>query len=291
MKTLTQLYDENEGDFIDAMVNRFKFSGKQEVVFRKRFIKDNDGCLHQKLADNCEKYLIDQKKIQDDQKKIPDASQIFRQTLASICAKLEEMGCPPSEGADRWKNCRCWLREEMFKIWAKEQGLIKPKSIDECWQELKEKADHQEGLTVEIPALGNMAARPNRKRHEIPVNSHLIYRVDSPKPGHLMLFEREPNGTIVCLCPSEFAPESEYQGKETVLPHPDSEYPYFGSDELGWEQLVAVITPELPPLQWLEDSRQEALEVNQDHLAGLLDYVNGQTNAEVLYTEYLVVNA
>jgi len=44
-------------------------------------------------------------------------------------------------------------------------------------------------------------------------------------------------------------------------------------------------------LQWLEDSRQEALEVNQDHLAGILDYVNSQTNAEVLYTEYWVVNS
>jgi hypothetical protein len=281
MKTLTQLYDEYEGDFIDAMVNRFNFSGKKDQVFRSRFIKDNDGCLHQKLANQSAKHLIDDES--------QDASQIFRQTLASICDKLEEMGCPASKGADRWKNCRYWLREEMFKIWAKEQGLIKPKLIDECWQELKEKADHQEGLTVEIPALGNMAARPNRKRHEIPVNSNLIYRVDSPKPGHLMLFEREPNGTIVCLCPSEFAPESEYQGKETKLPHPDSEYPYFGSDELGWEQLVAVITPELPPLQWLEDSRKEALELSQDHLGEVLDYLQQQPNADVLYTEYLVI--
>ncbi|WP_026793354.1 MULTISPECIES: DUF4384 domain-containing protein [Planktothrix] len=284
MATLTQLYDEYEGDFIDGMINHFKFSGKKEIVFRIRFIKDHDGYLHEPLAQKYKKKLVDEGNE-------ANAGQIFRQTLASICDKLEKMGCPPSTEDGRWKNCRYWLREEMFKIWAKEQGLIKLKSIDECWQELKEKVAHQEGLTVEIPALGNMAARPNRKRHEIPVNSNLIYRVDFPKPGHLILFEREPNGTIVCLCPSEFAPESEYPGKETKLPHPNSEYPYFGSDELGWEQLVAVITPELPPLQWLEDSRQEALEVNQDHLAGILDYVNSQTNAEVLYTEYWVVNS
>ncbi|MBD2484407.1 hypothetical protein [Planktothrix sp. FACHB-1365] len=145
MKTLTQLYDEYEGDFIDGMINRFKFSGKQEVVFRKRFIKDNDGCLHQKLADNFTKHLID--------KESQDATQIFKQTLAAICDKLEEIGCPSSKGAERWKNCRQWLREVMFLQWAKEQGLIKPKSIDECWQELKEKVAHQEGLTVEIPAL------------------------------------------------------------------------------------------------------------------------------------------
>jgi Domain of unknown function (DUF4384) len=285
MKTLQQLYDEYESDLIEAMINRFKFSGKQKIVFSNRFIKINDGCLHQKLADDLKKSLIDEKKSQD-------VGQIYRQTLAAICDKMEEMGCPPSTGTDRWKNCRYWLREEMFAQWAKEQGLIGEGDPNpQCWQELKEKVNNTTGLTVEIPALSNMGARPNRQRQEIPFKSNLIYRVDSPKTGHLILFEREPNGTIVCLCPSEFAPVSYHAGKETVLPHPDSEYQYFGSDELGWEQLLAVITPDRPPFQWLEDSRQEALEVNQDHLAGLLDYVNGQPNTEVLYTEYLVVNA
>ncbi|MDQ2100517.1 MAG: hypothetical protein QQW96_23080 [Tychonema bourrellyi B0820] len=292
MATLKQLYDENEGDFIDAMVNRFNFSGKKDLVFRSRFIKDNDGCIHQKLAQQSAKHLIDDES--------QDASQIYRQTLASICDKMEEMGCPPSKGADRWKNCRRWLREEMFEQ-CKEQGLIKPRTIEECWNELKTKVKNsqptkagemQSELIVEKweARLSDMAARRNIKRQEFPPNSDLTYRVISPQVGHLILFEREPNGTIVCLCPSEYSP-SDYPGKETVLPHPDSDYESFGSDELGWEQLLAVITPELPPFPWLEDSRQEALEVNQEHLAGILDYVNGQTNAEVLYTEYWVVNS
>lgn len=136
-----------------------------------------------------------------------------------------------------------------------------------------------------------MGARKKNKRQSFPVNSDWIYQVISPQSGNLILFEREPNNTIVCLCPSEFSPSTYHAGKETKLPHPDSEYVSFGSDELGWEQLIAVITPELPPFQWLEDSRKEALEVDREHLAGLLDYVNGQPNAEVLYTEYLVVNS
>lgn len=295
MSTLTQLYDQYEGDFIDAMVNRFNLSGKKDLVFRKRFIKDNDGCLHQKLADGSEKHLIEDE--------TQDVGQIFRQQLASICDKLEEMGCPPSKGADRWKNCRRWLREEVFAQWAKEQGLIKPRTIEECWNELKTKVENsqptkageiQSELIVEKweARLSGMGARKHKtKRQEIPVNSDLTYRVISPQNGHLILFEREPNGTIVCLCPSEYARSSYHAGKETKLPHPDSEYESFGSDELGWEQLLAVITPELPPFPWLEDSRQEALEVNRDHLTGILDYVNGQTNAEVLYTEYFVVNS
>ncbi|HAT14716.1 MAG TPA: hypothetical protein DCS91_15095 [Microcoleaceae bacterium UBA11344] len=293
MATLTQ-YDENEGDFIDAMVNRFNFSGKKDLVFRSRFIKDNDGCIHQKLAQQSAKHLIDDES--------QDAGQIYRQTLASICDKMEEMGCPPSKGADRWKNCRRWLREEMFAQWAKEQGLIKPRTIEECWNELKTKVKNsqpakagemQSELIVEKwePQLAGMGARRNIKRQEFPTNSDLTYRVISPQVGHLILFEREPNGTIVCLCPSEYAPSSYHAGKETKLPHPDSEEKFFGSDELGWEQLLAVITPELPPFPWLEDSRQEALEVDREHLAEILDYVSGQTNAEVLYTEYLVINS
>jgi len=300
MATLTQLYDEYEGDFIDAMINRFNLSAKKDLVFRKRFIKDNDGCLHELLAQKCKKQLVDE----DNEAK---AGQIFRQTLASICAKLEEleeMKCPASEGPDRWKNCRRWLREEMFAQWAKEQGLIGGGDPDteQCWKELKTKAENSQSTTdkekqseliVEKwePQLADMGARRNIKRQQFPANSDLTYRVISPQVGHLILFEREPNGTIICLCPSEFARSSYHAGKETKLPLPDSEYESFGSDELGWEQLLAVITPELPPFQWLEDSRQEALEVDRDHLAGILDYVNSQTNAEVLYTEYWVVNS
>lgn len=287
MKTLTQLYDENEGKFINNMIAPFKFSGRQVCVFRTRFIKNNDSFRHQQLAPQCA----------EDLEEYQDVGQIFRQTLVTICDKMEEMGCPPSKGADRWKNCRYWLREEMFAQWAKEQGLIKPRTIEECWNELKTKATNsqsktdqevQSKLVVEKwePQLADMGAIRNIHRQKVPMNSDLTYRVISPQVGHLILFEREPNGTIMCLCPSEYAPSSYHAGKETKLP---SEYESFGSDELGWEQLLAVITPELPPFPWLEDSRKKALKVDQEHLAGILDYVNGQTNAEVLYTQYLVV--
>ncbi|TAG74910.1 MAG: DUF4384 domain-containing protein [Oscillatoriales cyanobacterium] len=184
--------------------------------------------------------------------------------------------------------CAIVYKKVKFPEWAKEQGLIKPRTIEECWNELKTKVENsqptkageiQSELIVEKwePRLSGMGARRNIKRQQFPANSDLTYRVISPQVGHLILFEREPNGTIVCLCPSEFARSSYHAGKETKLPHADSEDKFFGSDELGWEQLLAVITPELPPFQWLEDSRQKALEVN--------------TNAEVLYTEYLVVAA
>jgi hypothetical protein len=298
-------YEDHEKDFLEAMATKFCWTGKTRIVFLQRFCEKNAELNDKTLADEWQGELLEgTKKNEKDpaanKKSVDAAATIFRDRLQEICNKLEDEGCDFGETKKgRWKIGKAWLQKVKFPEWAKEQGLIKPLTIEECWNELKTKAKksqpatnkemHSE-LVVEKwePQLGNMGARSKIKRQEIPANSDLIYRVISPQVGHLILFEREPNGTIVCLCPSEYSP-SAYPGKETVLPHPDSEYESFGSDELGWEQLIAVIAPELPPFQWLEDSRKEALEVDREHLAGIVDYVNGQTNAEVLYTQYLVV--
>jgi len=301
-------YEDHEKDFLEAMATKFCFTGKNRLVLVKRFCEQYAEWNDKTLADDLEGELIEgTKKAEKDpaatKKSIDAAAPILRDCLKKICEKLEAEGCDFGHTKKgRWKIGKAWLQKVKFPEWAKEQGLIKPRTIDECWNELKTKAEtsqpttdkeKQSELIVEKwePQLADMGARRNIKRQQFPANSDLTYRVISPQVGHLILFEREPNGTIICLCPSEYAPSSYHAGKETKLPHPDSEDKFFGSDELGWEQLLAVITPELPPFQWLEDSRQEALEVNQEHFAEILDYVNGQTNAEVLYTEYLVVAA
>ncbi|MEZ2237886.1 DUF4384 domain-containing protein [Microcoleus sp.] len=299
-------YEDHEKDFIEAMATKFCFTGKTRIVFLQRFCEKNAELNDRTLADEWQGELLEvTKKEEKDpvatKKSVDAAATILRDRLQVICDKLKDEGCDFGETErGRWKIGKAWLQEVKFPEWAKEQGLIKPRTIEECWNELKTKAENSQPTTDKEkqselivkkwePQLADMGARRNIKRQKFPENSDLTYRVISPQSGHLMLFEREPNGTIICLCPSEFARSSYHAGKETKLPLPDSEYESFGSDELGWEQLLAVITPELPPFQWLEDSRQEALEVNQDHLAGILDYVNGQTNAEVLYTQYLVV--
>ena len=302
-------YEDNEKDFLAAMATKFCFPGKTRIVFLLRFCEKDAESNDRTLADQWQGELLEgTKKEEKDpaatKKSIDAAAAILRDRLQVICDKLKDEGCDFGKTErGRWKIGKAWLQEVKFPEWAKEQGLIKPRTIEECWNELKTQAkksqptkagEIQSELIVEKrePQLGSMGNRRNIKRQYIPANSDLIYRVISPQVGYLILFEREPNGTIVCLCPSEYAPSSYHAGKETKLPHPDSsEYESFGLDELGWEQLLAVITPELPPFPWLEDSRQEALEVNQEHLAEILDYVNGQTNAEVLYTEYLVVNS
>ncbi|MCC3445313.1 MAG: DUF4384 domain-containing protein [Microcoleus sp. PH2017_29_MFU_D_A] len=301
-------YEDHEKDFLAAMATKFGFTGKNLIVFLLRFCEKDAESNDRTLADEWQGELLEgtkkeEKNPNDTKKSVDAAAAILRDRLQVICDKLKDEGCDFGKTErGRWKIGKAWLQKVKFPEWAKEQGLIKPRTIEECWNELKTKVENsqptkageiQSELIVEKwePRLSGMGARRNIKRQQFPANSDLTYRVISPQVGHLILFEREPNGTIVCLCPSEFARSSYHAGKETKLPHADSEDKFFGSDELGWEQLLAVITPELPPFQWLEDSRQKALEVNQEHLAEILDYLNGQTNAEVLYTEYLVVAA
>ncbi|XWK85750.1 MAG: DUF4384 domain-containing protein [Phormidium sp.] len=282
-------YEDYEGDFLDGMATRFGFTGKNSLIFEKRFLEGNKNLTHEELATKFAEKLI--KGTEDG-----DPYRIFRQQLSKICEKLEAAGCPPSKGVDRWKNAKRWLREVVFPQWAKEQGLVTPPpfTIDQIWQQLKAKAIDSNLLEVvlaeelrEVPTLG---ARRNKSCKTVPVNSDIQYQVKVEREGYLILLEREPSGVICCLCPSEYAPNSRCAAGVMVLPqYPPSEYATFGSDEVGREQILALITQDLPPLDWLEKSKDEALELDRDRLYGLLEYVEGNRDCQVLWTEYSVV--
>ncbi|MBD1922431.1 DUF4384 domain-containing protein [Microcoleus sp. FACHB-831] len=285
-------YEDYEGEFLDAMATRFGFTGKNSLIFEKRFLEDNREVTHEGLVANSK---FAEKLIEGT--KNGDAARIFRQQLAAICDKLEAAGCPPpSNGDSRWANAKCWLREVVFPQWAKEQGLVTPPpfTIDKIWQQLKTKAIDSNLLEVvigkelrELPTLGN---RRNNSRKSVPLNSDIKYQVKVEREGYLILLEREPSGVVCCLCPSEYAPNSRCATGVMVLPqYPPSPYSTFGSDEVGREQILAVITQKLPPIDWLKKSKDEALELDRDHLYGLLEYVEGNRDCQVLWTEYSVV--
>nr|WP_255512204.1 DUF4384 domain-containing protein [Planktothrix sp. FACHB-1355] len=137
-----------------------------------------------------------------------------------------------------------------------------------------------------------MGARRNKSRKSVPVNSDIKYEVKVEREGYLILLEREPSGAVCCLCPSEYAPNSRCATGVMVLPQcPPSEYATFGSDEVGREQILALITQELPPLDWLDKSKDEALELEREDLYGLLEYVEKYPDSQVLYTEYTVTQS
>lgn len=283
-------YEDQEAIFLEAMATRFCFSGKNRIIFVERFREKNADSNNKSIAERYQVELLEGTKN-------GIAETIFTQQLSAICDKLTEEGCDFNGATKgRWKIAKRWLREVIFPQWAKEQGLVTPPpfTIDEIWQQLKTKAIDSNLLEVvlaeelrEVPVLG---ARRNKSRKSVPVNSDIKYEVKVEREGYLILLEREPSGVVCCLCPSEYAPNSRCSAGVMVLPQcPPSEYATFGSDEVGREQILALITQELPPLDWLKKSKDEALELEREHLYGLLEYVEGNRDCQVLWTEYSVV--
>jgi hypothetical protein len=125
---------------------------------------------------------------------------------------------------------------------------------------------------------------------KVELNRKVVFEIQLPQSGHLTLLEREPNGTVVCLCPSPFARKSQFiQESRVILPQPNNLLKVFQPNELGTEQLIALLTRESPGFDWLEKSRQEAMQLQPSHLQQMFEYVKNEPQARLLYTEYQVV--
>ncbi|MFB2920958.1 DUF4384 domain-containing protein [Aerosakkonema funiforme] len=291
-------YEDKEEEFLEAMATRFEFYDKTRLVFLKRFSEQYAELNDKSLAEEYERDLVagtrEKPKLVADAKEKSKAAIVLRDHLEKICDKLGDEGCDFNGATKgRWKIAKRWLREVIFPQWLKkQQALVTPPpfTIDEIWQQLKAKANDSNLLEVVVVEVSTMGARRKKTCKTVPVNSDIQYQVKVEREGYLILLEREPSGVVCCLCPSEYAPNSRCAAGVMVLPQcPPSEYATFGSDEVGREQILALITQELPPLDWLEKSKDEALELDRDHLYGLLEYVEGNRDCQVFWTEYSVV--
>ena len=134
-------YEDHEKEFLEAMATKFCFTGKTRLVLVKRFCEQYAEWNDRTLADDLEGELIEgTKKAEKDpvatKKSVDAAAIILRDSLKRICDKLEDEGCDFGETEKgRWKIGKAWLQEVKFPEWAKGQGLIKPRTIEECWNE------------------------------------------------------------------------------------------------------------------------------------------------------------
>ena len=260
-------YKDVEEKFLNAMADEWGFKDRCKLAFVKRFHTANDNLENQPLAEDLEEQLKEDSK---------DVVQTLRDYLRRIYRKLEAEGCP-SQGAtkDKLDIARPWLRETIYPEWLKQY----------LWEQLQGKGrpTNQMGpVLAEVPTLG---MRPKLYEEKVPKDSDIVFKVNLDSPGHLMLLEREPGGVVCCLCPSEYAPKSRFPKGEAVLPQDGAP---FTATEVGREQIVAIITQEEPALQWLEQSRREALELDKGHLQELLEYLEGTPKSQVLYMQYEV---
>jgi hypothetical protein len=278
---ISKEYNDNEDMFLNAIADQWGFKDRCKLVFVQRFLGSNDDLANNALADVLKENLsLD--KLKEDQKGY--VIRIFTDYLSkTIFPKMKDEGCDFQE-VDKCEIAKSWLRGTVYLQWLKQQ----------LWDELKTKttAKNKIGpvLAGNVSNLGLRHKTPNSYLDTVPINSDIWLKINLEQPGHLILLEREPSGVMCCICPSEYAPQFQVKPGETTLPqYPPSPYPVFTATEEGQEQMLAVITPEQPPLNWLAKSQQEALELDHQHLYELLTYVENCSDSQVFYTEYEVV--
>lgn len=261
-------YEDNEVDFLEATAIRLGFTTEKcKFVFMQCFLKANDDLENKDLAEVFEPQLT---------KDSSNAGNTLRDCLKQIYSKLEAEGCNSKEAkTDKRPIAKSWLRGTIYPQWLKEH----------LWEQLKATATPTNKMG---PVLAELATLGMRRKYlkTVPLGSEIKFHVNLDREGYLILLEREPSGILCCLCPSEYAPESHRPAGVTVLPQPSSLY--FGADEEGCEQILALITQELPPLDWLPNGSEEPLELSVSHLNELLEYLNHNNDCQLLRTEYTV---
>lgn len=269
-------YEKYEQEFLESMAKRFGFKDRCQLVFVQRFLTTNKDLTNERLAEVLEKNLI------TDQSK--DAFGIQRDYLTQIFKKLEAEGCVSQRiDKDKRKIAQKWLSDNFYSQWLQEH----------LWEQIKAKGSRTNKMGVvlaePVGTMGLLPKKTNPYLDIVPFNSDILFKANLNREGYLILLERAPSGAVFCVCPSEFAPESRCQLGENILPqYPPSPDRTFTAWEEGNEQLLAVISDELPPLEWLGKSKEESLELEGVHLQGLLDYLESVSASQVFFTEYLV---
>jgi hypothetical protein len=99
--------------------------------------------------------------------------------------------------------------------------------------------------------------------------------IDVGEPGHLLLLDAGPEGTIYCLCPSNFARETYMPRGSAVLPQPTAQFPWFqlGGNTPGPERLLAIVSKEPPPFDWSPPDGALTRTLRKEDLLALLEWL------------------
>lgn len=161
------------------------------------------------------------------------------------------------------------------------------------WQELTALGSptEQMGLVLvqeETLTWGTKLPSPYKK--SVRLGSFIRFEVNFDFSGYLILLQKDTQGQMLCFCPSCFASEPLLSTGKTILPQsgaPMTSFPIEG--EPGDEQIIAVVTKEMPALDWLPKINDDPLQLDDTHLQSLLDYLGKCEEGKVLYTQYSIV--
>ena len=110
-------------------------------------------------------------------------------------------------------------------------------------------------------------------KYRFPIGSRIRVMIETVEEKHLLLLDESPNGTVYCLCPSLFAPDSKVSVGRTVLPTPRSQYKSFvlTGPEAGQKRLIAILTSKPLRPDWSStDNASPARVLNSREIDGLI---------------------
>ncbi len=254
-----------EAEFLPDIASKLELKPLTGCIFTERLSQDNLDADWSKIAKSCPPITPEQAR--------KDA------WSREILPKLREWGFSYEAGSKQlWRLAYQWLATEQFGPW--------------LWEKLTQKSQRTQQMGMKDPRPGShLGMLPaNDYLHEVRLESEVIFEIQLSQPAHLTLLEREPDGTVVCLCPSPFAQKSQFvKENRVILPQPNPLLKVFKPNELGTEKLLALLTRESPGFDWLEQSRREALKLRSSHLQEIFEYVQQKPEARLLDTEYEVV--
>lgn len=142
--------------------------------------------------------------------------------------------------------------EPIVKPAPPEQGVVGLRALarftDQIWPVAADRV--QRGVTRS--ALRDLGAPQDDVQHGHRLGSRVCLAIESDRDGHLLLLNEGTSGTIYCLCPSAFAPETRLAAGRTYLPQPGARYDAFVvSGKPGREHLLAILTDEPLGLDWM----------------------------------------
>lgn len=189
-----------------------------------------------------------------------------------------------------------WLWHERFPRWLSERPHPLD-DLDSAWKRLLTRASYSEDIGP-VEMLPGMSPRDLGVVEEKvwPLGSKV--RLQLPRIGqegqtHLLFLDRGISGSVYCLCPSLYAPDTcvptGVLGEMLLLPQSASGRQSFTlTGKPGQEQLFALFTPEPLPLAWLPRAGQKPLVLSREQLLELIETVDRASNYTALYTDFLV---
>jgi hypothetical protein len=166
-------------------------------------------------------------------------------------------------------------------------------ALDKLWLQLIEIGSSTDNMGLVLAKEETLAwgiKLPSRYEKLVPIGSHIQFEINLEIQGYLLLLLKDTTGKINCFCPSCFAPNSQITAGKTTLPQEGSPLTSFHMEgEPGEEQIMAIITKQALNFEWLPQGNDDPLQLEENHFIQILNYVNSNSECEILYTSYQII--